>query len=75
MSQDQVFVPRTRSERGLPPLKPDGESVLGGSISKAVLKELQEAIGDSPIGAVFGAGSYLVRLPNSSEMGRNENLS
>jgi omega-6 fatty acid desaturase / acyl-lipid omega-6 desaturase (Delta-12 desaturase) len=75
MSQDQVFVPRTRSERGLPPLKPDGESLLGGSISKAVLKELQEAIGDSPIGAVFGAGSYLVRLPNSSKMGRNENLS
>jgi omega-6 fatty acid desaturase (delta-12 desaturase) len=61
MTQDQVFVPRTRSERGLPSLNPDGESLLGASISKEVLKELHEAIGDSPIGTILGASSYLVR--------------
>jgi len=61
MTQDQVFVPRTRSQRGLPPLNPDGESLLGASISNEIMKELHEAIGDSPIGAVFGSGSYLVR--------------
>lgn len=61
MTQDQVFVPRTRSERGLPPLNPEGESHLGASVSKEIMNELHEAIGDSPIGAVFGSGSYLVR--------------
>jgi omega-6 fatty acid desaturase / acyl-lipid omega-6 desaturase (Delta-12 desaturase) len=61
MTQDQVFVPRTRSQRGLPPINPDGESLLGGSISKEVMKELYEALGDSPIGAVLRPGSYLVR--------------
>jgi len=61
MTQDQVFVPRTRSQRGLPPLNSDGESLVGTSIGNEIMKELHEAIGDSPIGAVFGAGSYLVR--------------
>jgi omega-6 fatty acid desaturase (delta-12 desaturase) len=64
MTQDQVFVPRTRSQRGLPPLNPDGENFLGTSINQEVMKELYEAIGDSPIGALFGAGSYLVRTSN-----------
>ena len=64
MSQDQVFVPRTRSQLGLPPLNPDGENHLGTSVSQEVMKELREAIGDSPIGALFGAGSYLVRPSN-----------
>jgi hypothetical protein len=61
MTQDQVYVPRTRSQLGLPLLKPEGESHLGASISKEIMNELHEAIGDSPIGAVFGSGSYLVR--------------
>ncbi len=61
MTQDQVYVPPTRSQVGLPPLNPDGENLLGTSIKTEVLKELQEAIGDSPIGALIGAGSYLVR--------------
>jgi hypothetical protein len=75
MTQDQVFVPRTRSDRGLPPLNPDGESLLGASIRKEVLKELHEAIGDSPIGAVLGSGSYLV-CPRSysAELDRNFNF-
>jgi len=62
MTQDQVFVPRTRSQRGLPPLNSDGESLTGGSIRNEVMKELHDALGDSPIGATLGAGSYLVRL-------------
>ena len=61
MTQDQVFVPRTRSQRGLPPFNSDGESHLGASINNEIMKELHEALGDSPIGAVLGAGSYLVR--------------
>jgi omega-6 fatty acid desaturase (delta-12 desaturase) len=76
MTQDQVFVPRTRSDRGLPPLNPDGESLLGASIRKEVFKELHEAIGDSPIGAVLGSSSYLV-CPHSysADLDRNEPLS
>jgi omega-6 fatty acid desaturase / acyl-lipid omega-6 desaturase (Delta-12 desaturase) len=62
MNQDQVFVPPTRSQRGLPPLNPDGESLSGASISQEVMKELYDALGDSPIGATLGAASYLVRL-------------
>jgi len=62
MNQDQVFVPPTRSQRGLPPLNPDGESLSGASISQEVMKELYDALGDSPIGAALGAASYLVRL-------------
>ena len=61
MTQDQVFVPRTRSQFGLPPFNPDGENLSGSSIKTEVMKELQEATGDSPIGALFGAASYLVR--------------
>jgi len=61
MTQDQVFIPPTRSQCGLPPLNPDGESLLGASISKEVMKELHEAIGDSPIGAAFGVATCLVR--------------
>jgi hypothetical protein len=63
MTQDQVFVPRTRSQRGLPPLNPNGENLIGTSISQEVMKELHEALGNSPIGAVLGPCSYLVRHP------------
>ena len=62
MTQDQVYVPRTRSDRGLPPFNPDGECLGGASVRKEVMKELHEAIDDSPIGTLFGAGFYLVRL-------------
>jgi len=60
MTQDQVFVPRTRSQRGLAPLNSDGESLTGSSIRNEVMKELHDALGDSPIGAVLGAASYLL---------------
>lgn len=62
MTNDQVFVPHTRSEVGLPPLDPSKEDALGSRVSEEVMKELWEALGDSPIGAVLGAASYLVRV-------------
>lgn len=62
MTQDQVFVPPTRSELGLPPFDPAREDILGSRVTAEVRKELWEALGDSPIGAVLGSASYLVRL-------------
>jgi omega-6 fatty acid desaturase / acyl-lipid omega-6 desaturase (Delta-12 desaturase) len=62
MTQDQVFVPPTRSERGLPPLDLSKEDPLGASVSEEVKKELWEALGDSPIGATLRAASYLVGI-------------
>ena len=61
MTQDQVHVPKTRSQRGLPPFNPEKEDLAGASISDDVSKELWEALGDSPIGAVFQSLGYLVR--------------
>src|SRR5882762_10971582 len=60
MTQDQVFVPKTRSDLRLPPLNPAKEDPLGRSIADEVKKELWDALGDSPIGATLGAASYLV---------------
>ncbi|KAF7291577.1 Oleoyl phosphatidylcholine desaturase [Mycena chlorophos] len=60
MTQDQVFVPRTRSEMSLPPLDTKRDDALGANVSAEVQKELWEALGDSPLGAVFGFMSYLI---------------
>jgi len=60
MTQDQVFVPNTRSELGLPPLDPSKNDVLGSRVVEEVKQELWEAIGDSPLGASFGVFTYLV---------------
>ncbi|KAJ6631060.1 fatty acid desaturase-domain-containing protein [Mycena sp. CBHHK59/15] len=60
MTQDQVFVPWTRSQVGLPPLDPVGDDILGANVSEAVQKELWEAIGDSPIGASLQCAFYLL---------------
>lgn len=60
MTQDQVFVPSTRSELGLKPLDPLKEDRLGSRVSEEVKQELWEALGDSPIGAALGSASYLV---------------
>ena len=62
MTQDQVFVPSTRSEVGLPPFDPTREDLLGARITEEVMKEMYEALGDSPIGAVLRPASYLVRV-------------
>lgn len=60
MTQDQVFVPKTRSQLGLPALNPTKEDILGSSVSDEVKRELWEAVGDSPIGALLGSASYLL---------------
>lgn len=62
MTQDQVFVPPTRSELGLKPFDPKREDRLGSRVTEEVKKELWEALGDSPIGAALGSASYLVSL-------------
>jgi len=60
MTQDQVFVPPTRSELGLRPFDPKRDDRLGARVTAEVKKELWEALGDSPIGAVLGSASYLL---------------
>jgi len=60
MTQDQVFVPKTRSQLGLPPLDPAKEDILGANVSEEVKKELYEALGDAPIAAAFNAAVYLL---------------
>ena len=62
MTQDQVFVPRTRSELGLPPFDPSKEDLAGSSVAEEVQKELYDALGDSPIGAIYGSLRYLVSI-------------
>ena len=58
--QDQVFVPKTRSQVGLPPLDPAKEDLVGRNVTNEVKEELREALGDSPIGATLLAMGYLV---------------
>lgn len=60
MTQDQVFVPKTRSQLGLPPLDPVREDAYGASVTEEVKRELWEALGDSPIGATLNAAAQLV---------------
>lgn len=60
MTQDQVFVPPTRSDMGLQPFDSSREDLLGARVTEEVKKELWEALGDSPIGAILGSASYLV---------------
>ncbi|KAK2465236.1 hypothetical protein APHAL10511_002590 [Amanita phalloides] len=60
MTQDQVFVPPTRSQRSLPPFKPGKEDLLGSQVTEDVKRELWEALGDSPIGAVLESAKYLL---------------
>lgn len=62
MTQDQVFVPKTRSQMGLPAFDPSQESLDGSSITENIMNELWEALGDSPLGATLGFASYLVRV-------------
>ena len=62
MTQDQAYVPRTRSQLGLPPLNPEGETLSGANISQEVMKQLSDALGDSPIGTALRSGAILVRV-------------
>ncbi|TFK73560.1 delta-12 fatty acid desaturase protein [Pluteus cervinus] len=60
MTQDQVFVPPTRSDMGLRPFDSKKDDRLGARVTEEVKRELWEALGDSPIGAVWGSMSYLI---------------
>jgi omega-6 fatty acid desaturase (delta-12 desaturase) len=60
MTQDQVFVPRTRSEWGLPPLDAEGEELGGSRVSVKIMKEFREALHDTPIATTIGFFSYLL---------------
>jgi len=60
LDQDQVFVPKSRSQRGLRPFDPSREDLLGASVSNGVKQELWEALGESPIGACINSASYLL---------------
>lgn len=60
LTQDQVFVPHSRSAVGVPPFNPEGENLLGSRVSDSVKAELWEALGDSPISAMVGSAKYLL---------------
>jgi omega-6 fatty acid desaturase (delta-12 desaturase) len=60
MLQDQVFVPKTRSQLGLPAFNPAGEELSGSQVKQEVARELQEALQDSPIYAAVHSMGYLL---------------
>lgn len=60
LTSDQVFVPPTRTQLGLPKFHPSKEDLVGSTVAEEVQKELRDALGDSPIGSALGAASYLV---------------
>ncbi|KAI0827027.1 fatty acid desaturase-domain-containing protein [Trametes gibbosa] len=59
MTREEAYVPRTRSQLGLPAFNPTQEDRLGSQVSSEVQQELWEAIGDSPIGAMLTSFAYL----------------
>lgn len=60
MTKDEVYVPRTRSELGLPPLDTAREDLYGENVSEEVMNELWEALNDSPIVSAFWAAALVV---------------
>ncbi|KAF5331342.1 hypothetical protein D9611_011797 [Ephemerocybe angulata] len=60
MTQEQAYVPHTRSELNLPPLKQGQEDLLGSRVSDVVRRELYDALGDSPLGAITTTIFYLL---------------
>lgn len=46
----------------MPKFNPEKEDLAGASVSDEVMKEMWEALGDSPIGAVLQSFGYLVCL-------------
>uniref|UniRef100_A0A8H8CHF9 Fatty acid desaturase domain-containing protein n=1 Tax=Psilocybe cubensis TaxID=181762 RepID=A0A8H8CHF9_PSICU len=59
MTKDQIFVPKTRSQVGLPPLDISREDAFGSRVTAEVKREMYEALGDSPIGAILSPATYL----------------
>ncbi|KAH9474524.1 Delta(12) fatty acid desaturase [Psilocybe cubensis] len=60
MTKDQIFVPKTRSQVGLPPLDISREDAFGSRVTAEVKREMYEALGDSPIGAILSPATYLL---------------
>ncbi|THG95379.1 hypothetical protein EW026_g6263 [Hermanssonia centrifuga] len=60
MTQDQVYVPKTRSELKMPAFDSNNETLEGSTVSQKVMKELWEAVGDSPIVNAIGCVQYLL---------------
>ncbi|KAF8335717.1 oleoyl phosphatidylcholine delta-12/delta-14 desaturase [Cantharellus anzutake] len=61
MTEDQVFVPKTRSNHpyGVPKFNKEGEDLQGSHVSIGVQNQLWEALGDSPISAVLWSTAQL----------------
>lgn len=66
MTQDQAFIPWTRSEMGLSSFDSARDDLLGANVPQEVQNEIWEALGDSPIGASLRCIFYLARLFSSS---------
>jgi omega-6 fatty acid desaturase (delta-12 desaturase) len=60
MTNDQVFVPHTRSARQLPPLDSQRENMEGSRVQLDVQHLYEEIIGDSPIIAFLSCVGRLV---------------
>ncbi|KAG8984565.1 hypothetical protein FRB90_005225 [Tulasnella sp. 427] len=69
LTGDQVFVPKTRTERGLPPLNAEKENLEGTKVSLDLQEIFSEALEDAPIMSVvwltaqlaLGWPLYLIR--------------
>ncbi len=68
MTQDQVFVPPTRSGLNLPPVDSTREDITGEHVSKEAMAEMWEALGDSPISAAYGGLLQLVGFANVRQL-------
>jgi omega-6 fatty acid desaturase (delta-12 desaturase) len=64
MTNDQVFVPKTRSTHpwNLPALDLERENVEGSRVHEEASEEYWELIGDTPIGAFIWCALQLVGL-------------
>ncbi|CAE6439673.1 unnamed protein product [Rhizoctonia solani] len=68
LTNDQVFVPKSRSQRKLPPFDPAKEDLAGSRVDEKLQEEFWDALGDSPLGAAwwifaqlfFGWPMYLI---------------
>jgi omega-6 fatty acid desaturase (delta-12 desaturase) len=62
LTEDQVFVPKTRSTHpyNIPKFDSENENIEGSRVSNKVQKELFDALGDSPISATLWSTAQLV---------------
>ncbi|GJJ13290.1 hypothetical protein Clacol_007542 [Clathrus columnatus] len=60
VTNDQVFVPATRSSLGLPTFDPSKEDLSGSSVAEEVQEQLRDALSDSPIAGALTSAAYLL---------------